>query len=112
MRGNFRTNREAGTIRKVTPASSGEIVNIMMSTPTSWNTDVIVWLSVCWRLWAMLSMSFVTRLSRSPRGVTSTYDRGSRLILASTSRRSRNMVRCTTPARIHDCSHDSTAEPT
>jgi hypothetical protein len=54
-----------------TTASSGEMTNIMVATPTSSSTDVSIWLSVCWRLCATLSMSFVTRLSRSPRACLS-----------------------------------------
>ena len=60
-------NTETGTVVSATSASSGEIVNIMIATPMSSSTDVSIWLSVCCRLCATLSMSFVTRLSRSPR---------------------------------------------
>ena len=63
---------ETGTVVSATKASSGEIVNIAMATPMSSSTDVSIWLIVCCRLWAMLSMSFVTRLSRSPRDCLST----------------------------------------
>ena len=38
---------------------------IIVSTPTTVSSDVSSWLKVCWRLWAMLSMSLVTLLSRS-----------------------------------------------
>ena len=38
---------------------------IIVSTPTTVSSDVSNWLKVCWRLWAMLSMSLVTLLSRS-----------------------------------------------
>ena len=55
-----------------TSDSSGEIVIIMISTPTRVSVDVSSWLSVCCRLCARLSMSFVTRLSMSPRGWRST----------------------------------------
>ena len=65
-------NSDTGTVTSATSASSGEIVIIMISTPTSVSVDVSIWLSVCWRLWARLSMSLVTRLSRSPRGWRST----------------------------------------
>ena len=58
---------DTGTVVRATTASSGEMLNIMMATPTSRRIDVSIWLSVCCRLWAMLSMSLVTRLSRSPR---------------------------------------------
>ncbi len=59
-------NTDTGTVVSATTASSGEIVNIMMATPRIVRTDVSIWLIVCWRLWATLSMSLVTRLSRSP----------------------------------------------
>ena len=52
-------------------ASSGEIVNIITVTPTSVSSDVTIWLVVCCRLCARLSMSLVTRLSRSPRSCRS-----------------------------------------
>ena len=63
---------EAGIVTKATSASSGEITIIMISTPISDRSDVSSWLSVCCRLWEMLSMSLVTRLNRSPRGWRST----------------------------------------
>ena len=63
---------EIGIVTSTTIASSGEIVIIMIATPTIVSVDVSSWLSVCWRLWARLSMSFVTRLSMSPRGWRST----------------------------------------
>ena len=53
---------------RVMIANSGEIEIIMMTTPMIVRLDVSIWLSVCWRLCATLSMSLVTRLSRSPRG--------------------------------------------
>ena len=59
---------DTGTVVSATSASSGEIVNIITATPMSSSTDVSIWLSVCCRLWARLSRSLVTRLSRSPRG--------------------------------------------
>ena len=58
---------DIGTVISATSASGGEIVNIITATPMSRSTDVSIWLSVCWRLWATLSRSLVTRLSRSPR---------------------------------------------
>ena len=65
-------NSDTGIVTSATSASSGEIVNIMTSTPMIVSVEVSIWLSVCWRLWATLSMSLVTRLSRSPRGWRST----------------------------------------
>ncbi len=58
---------DTGTVVKATTASSGEIVNIITAVPMSNSTEVSIWLSVCCRLWATLSMSLVTRLRRSPR---------------------------------------------
>ena len=66
------TNSDTGTVTIVITASSGEMVIIITTTPTMVSSEVSSWLSVCWRLWAMLSMSLVTRLSRSPRGCPST----------------------------------------
>ena len=63
-----------GTVRERAPGqsnpelASGEIEIIMPTTNTIVRIEVSAWLSVCWRLWATLSMSFVTRLSSSPRG--------------------------------------------
>ena len=58
---------DTGTMVRATTASSGEIVNIITATPRISSTDDSIWLIVCWRLWARLSRSLVTRLSRSPR---------------------------------------------
>ena len=77
------------------------MVNIMISTPIIDIDELRIWLSVCWRLWARLSMSLVTRLNRSPRGCESIQLNGRRLILSSTSPRNRNIARCTTPASNH-----------
>ena len=70
------TNRmipsDVGMVMAATSASAGEITNIIVSTPISDSTDVSSWLSVCCRLCEMLSMSFVTLLSRSPRAWAST----------------------------------------
>lgn len=60
-----------GTVATATSESSGEIVNIMMSVPITVSTEMNNMLKLWARLCAMLSMSLVTRLSRSPRGVRS-----------------------------------------
>ena len=52
-------------------ARSGLIVSMMTSTPTIVSSDVISWVRLCWSDWPMLSMSFVTRLRTSPRGLAS-----------------------------------------
>ncbi len=64
----FIVNSESGTVTMVMIASNGEIEIIMTTTPMIVSVDVSIMLSVCWRLCATLSMSLVTRLSRSPRG--------------------------------------------
>ena len=63
---------DAGMVTAATSASTGEITNIIVNTPMSDSTEVRSWLSVCCRLCEMLSMSFVTLLSRSPRAWAST----------------------------------------
>ncbi len=63
---------DTGMEMMATSASNGEITTIITIVPTSVRSDVSSWLSVCWRLWAMLSMSLDTRLRRSPRGWSST----------------------------------------
>ncbi len=64
----FVTMIDTGTATSAMSASSGETRNIMPSTPTTVSSEVSSWLRVCCNVWAMLSMSFVTRLSSSPRG--------------------------------------------
>ena len=81
-----------------TAASSGEIQNIIPSTPTIVSNDVSSWLSPCCRVVVRLSMSLVTRLRTSPCGWLSKYRSGSRVSLSSTSLRNPNMVRWVTPA--------------
>ena len=61
------TATDAGTISREMTASSGLIENIMISTPMTVKTAVISWVKLCWSVWPMLSMSFVTRLRMSPR---------------------------------------------
>ena len=63
---------DAGIVISAIIASSGEMRNIITTTPMIVSTEVSIWLRVCWRLCATLSMSLVTRLSRSPRGCVST----------------------------------------
>ena len=58
-----------GTTSSEITARSGLIVNMISRTPMTVRTDVIAWVIVCCRVWAMLSMSFVTRLRVSPRGM-------------------------------------------
>ena len=90
--------KDSGTVSSDTSASNGEIQNIIPSTPSTVMMLVIAWVIVCCIVVAMLSMSLVTRLSRSPRGWVSKYFSGSRPSLTSTSSRSRYIVRWVTPA--------------
>jgi hypothetical protein len=108
----FVTNTESGTVTSAIAASSGEIRNIIDSTPATVSNEVSSWLIVCDRVCEMLSMSLVTRLRISPRPCSSKYGSGSRFSLSSTSRRSRSTVRCTTPLRTKPCSAESTEPPT
>ena len=62
------TTIDTGIVTSAMTASSGEMTNIMTSTPTTVSSEVSSWLIVCCRLVEMLSMSLVTRLSTSPRG--------------------------------------------
>ena len=62
----------SGMLTSATRASSGEMVNIITTTPTIVSEEVSIWPSVCCMLWATLSMSLVTLLSRSPRAFRST----------------------------------------
>ncbi len=99
---------DVGIVISAISASCHEIVNIAMVTPTIVSNEVSIWLSDCCRLCWRLSMSLVTRLSRSPRGVVSRYWSGRAWSLSSTSDRSRRMVRWTTPASMRPC---ATARP-
>ena len=100
---NFIMNSDTGTAARAITARIGEITNIMMATPIIVRIDVRICEIVCCRLCDRLSMSLVTRLSRSPRGWLSMYLSGSRLSLCSTDSRSRYIERCTTPARMYAC---------
>ena len=62
------TSTDSGIVTSAMRDSSGEMRNIISTTPTTVSSEVSSWLIVCCRLWAMLSMSLVTRLSSSPRG--------------------------------------------
>ena len=62
------TTSDAGTASSETTARIGLIVSMITSTPTIVSSDVMSWVRLCWSDWPMLSMSLVTRLSRSPRG--------------------------------------------
>jgi hypothetical protein len=61
------TTNDSGMAISATSASSGEMMSIIASTPTTVSSEVSVCDSVCCRDWEMLSMSLVTRLSTSPR---------------------------------------------
>ncbi len=83
----------SGSETRATSASCHEMLNIMMSTPTTVSTEVRALESDCCIVCVMLSMSLVTREISSPRCTLSKYDSGRRLILASTSSRRRHIVR-------------------
>ena len=74
-------------------ARIGLIHSIIPSTPMTVRNEVSSCESPCWSVVAMLSMSLVTRESRSPCAWLSKYERGSRASFASASRRSPNTVR-------------------
>ena len=59
---------ESGTVSSEIVASSQLIQNIIASTPTTVRNAVMIWVSVCCSVLAMLSMSLVTRDRMSPRG--------------------------------------------
>ena len=69
---------DIGTVMSEMAASSGLIHSIIPSTPTIVSAEVSSWLSPCCSVVVTLSMSLVTRLSRSPCGWLSKYCRGSR----------------------------------
>ena len=108
----FIVNSETGIVITATRARCHEIHSIIASVPTIVSRPVRSWLNDCCRLWDTLSMSLVTRDSRSPRACSSTYGRGNRWSFSSTSDRSRNMVRCTTPASRNACAYPSTYDAT
>jgi len=62
------TATASGIVTSDTAASSGEIQNIMPSTPTIVSTEVSSWLNPCCRVVERLSMSLLTRLRMSPCG--------------------------------------------
>ena len=61
------TINDSGMAMSATSASSGEMIIIITSTPTTVSSEVSDWDRVCCRDCEMLSMSLVTRLSTSPR---------------------------------------------
>ena len=65
------TRIDTGTDTSATSASSGEIQTIMVSTPTRVSSEFSSWFIVCCIVCWTLSMSLVTRLSSSPRGLAS-----------------------------------------
>jgi hypothetical protein len=65
------TTIDNGTETRATRASTGEIQIIIASTPTRVSNEFSSWLNVCCIVCCTLSMSLVTRLSSSPRGLVS-----------------------------------------
>ena len=102
---------DTGTVVSATTRQQrARSMNIIPATPMSSSTDVSIWLIVCCRLWARLSRSLVTRLSRSPRACWSMWRSVRAWTLASAWARRRCMSRCTTPAIIHAVMIESTAD--
>jgi len=100
---------ESGTTRTEMRARIQLIESIMSSTPTMVRAAVMSCVSVCCRVWEMLSMSFVIRLRTSPRGWSSKYLSGRRESFSSTACRSLNMERCATPAMRYCCNQAKSA---
>lgn len=61
------TKKESGTVTSATSASSHDTQNIIASTPMMVSREFTSWPIDCCRVCWMLSMSFVARLSTSPR---------------------------------------------
>ncbi len=80
---------DTGTVASTTRASSGEIQNIIASTPTMVSSARSICPKACCMVCVMLSMSLVVRERTSPRGCLSKYDRGSRASFVSACSRSR-----------------------
>ena len=83
----------SGIDTSATSASCHEIVNIMISTPTTVSNDVSAPDSDCCNVCVMLSTSFVTRLMSSPRCTLSKWLSGRRLTFSSICSRTRHIVR-------------------
>lgn len=94
-----------GIVTRAISARRGEMTNIITITPTTVSSDVTTWDTVCCMLCPMLSTSFVTRLSSSPRCIRSKVRSGSRCTLCSTCIRSRCMARWTMPLSSRAWSH-------
>ncbi len=63
---------DTGIVTRAIIAISGEMSSIIKTTPIIDNSDESSWLKLCCMLCETLSMSLVTRLSKSPRGAWST----------------------------------------
>ncbi len=62
---------DTGTVTSAISARVGAIQNIIAITPTTVSSETSSWLIVCCSVWLTLSMSLVTRESRSPRACES-----------------------------------------
>ena len=102
----------SGSETSATIASCHEMENIITSTPTTVSTEVTTVESDCCIVCVMLSMSLVTREMSSPRCTLSKYESGMRLIFASTSARSWNIVRTMITLITKPCSQPSSADAT
>ena len=65
------TTNDSGTVSSEITASSGDIQNMMIRMPITVSVEVISCVSTCCSVLETLSMSLVTRESRSPRGCVS-----------------------------------------
>ena len=79
---------DTGTETSAIKARTGDSHSIMASAADSISTDMISWLSSWLRAWAMLSTSFVARLSTSPRCCSSKWPDGRTCSFSSTEARS------------------------
>lgn len=106
------TTTDNGTVTSATRASSGEIQNITTSTPTIVSRELINCPNVCWSVCEMLSMSFVARLSTSPRLARSKYESGSRASFVWRSSRNWNTIRLITRIDSRVAASNSSPAPT
>ncbi len=97
---------ESGMMATATRVMTQLIVSIITSTPITVATEV----TICVRLWLSVrftvSTSLVMSESTSPWLVVSKYERGSLLIFAATSRRSRRVIFTDTPAMSQPCTKE------
>ena len=101
---------DAATANSAISVSLGDSHSIIDNTPSRLNVDISTWLSTCCRLWLMLSMSLLTRLSTSLRGCWSNQASGRRPSLSSACWRSVRTTRCSRPVLSQACHQFSADE--